>query len=162
MGFLANLFSYGTAGKVAEAVTGKPRTAVVKAAQHYKTVIIGSGPAGHTAAIYLARANVAPVMFEGFLAAGVAAGGQLTTTTEVENYPGFPEGMTGSELMDKMREQSIKFGTTVITETISKVDLGTKPFRLWREGNETEEDTITADTIVVATGATAQRVCHIN
>jgi thioredoxin reductase (NADPH) len=84
----------------------------------------------------------------------------LTTTTEVENFPGFPEGMTGSELMDKMRAQSEKFGTTIITETISKVDFSTKPFRLWREGNEDEKDTITADTVVVATGATAKRM-HI-
>ena len=70
--------------------------------------------------------------------------------------------MTGSELMDKMREQSIKFGTTVVSETISKVDFTTKPFRLWREGSETEQDTITADTVVVATGATAQRVLFAN
>jgi thioredoxin reductase (NADPH) len=99
-----------------------------------------------------------PVMYEGFLAAGIAAGGQLTTTTEVENFPGFPNGLSGPELMDGMRAQSIKFGTTIITETISKVDFSTKPFRLWREGSESEADTITTDSIVVATGATAKRV----
>ncbi|KAJ3303520.1 thioredoxin-disulfide reductase [Kappamyces sp. JEL0829] len=113
---------------------------------------------GHTAAIYLARANMDPVMYEGFLAAGIAAGGQLTTTTEVENFPGFPDGLSGPELMDHMKAQSTKFGTKVISETISKVDLSTKPFRLWREGQEDEAGTITADAIVVATGATAKRM----
>jgi thioredoxin reductase (NADPH) len=97
-------------------------------------------------------------MYEGFLAAGVAAGGQLTTTTEVENFPGFPAGLSGPELMDKMREQSVKFGTKIITETISKVDFSTKPFRLWREGYESEENTVTADSIIIATGATAKRM----
>lgn len=129
------------------------------AQEHHKVVIIGSGPAGHTAAIYLARANLKPVMFEGFMAAGVAAGGQLTTTTEVENFPGFPEGMTGSQLMDRMREQSIKFGTIIHTETVSKVDFSQRPFKVWREGSdEKEEDAILADSIVIATGATAKRL----
>ncbi|KAJ3238343.1 thioredoxin-disulfide reductase [Chytriomyces hyalinus] len=125
---------------------------------HHKVVIIGSGPAGHTAAIYLARANLNPVMFEGFLAAGVAAGGQLTTTTDVENFPGFPDGMGGQELMDQMRKQSLKFGTTIVTETISKVDLKQRPFKLWREGYETDADVILADSVVIATGATAKRL----
>ncbi|KAJ3289915.1 thioredoxin reductase [Rhizoclosmatium globosum] len=127
-------------------------------APHHKVVIIGSGPAGHTAAIYLARANLAPVMFEGFLAAGVAAGGQLTTTTDVENFPGFPDGIGGQEIMDQMRKQSIKFGTTVITETIAKVDFSQRPFKLWREGYENDADVIYADSIVIATGATAKRM----
>ncbi|KAJ3206821.1 thioredoxin-disulfide reductase [Dinochytrium kinnereticum] len=130
--------------------------------QHYKVVIIGSGPAGHTAAIYLARANLAPVMYEGFLAGGVAAGGQLTTTTDVENFPGFPNGIGGSEIMDLMKEQSLKFGTTIISETISRVDLSKRPFRIWREGNDTDDaDAILADSLVIATGATAKRL-HID
>ncbi|KAJ3106072.1 thioredoxin-disulfide reductase [Phlyctochytrium planicorne] len=127
--------------------------------QHHKVVIIGSGPAGHTAAIYLARANLAPVMYEGFLAAGVAAGGQLTTTTDVENFPGFPNGIGGMEIMDLMKAQSVKFGTEIITETISRVDTSRRPFRLWREGNDVNDsDAILADAIVVATGATAKRL----
>jgi len=160
MGFISNLFSYGASGAPAQEIINKARTVVAKSVSHHKTVIIGSGPAGHTAAIYLARANVAPVMYEGFLAAGIAAGGQLTTTTEVENFPGFPEGLSGPELMDRMRAQSIKFGTQVITESISKVDFSSKPFRLWREGFEGPEHTITSDTVIVATGATAKRL-HI-
>ncbi|KAJ3324910.1 thioredoxin-disulfide reductase [Boothiomyces sp. JEL0866] len=155
---LFDIFSYGTPSAPANDVTPKERTPVEKASTHHKVAIIGSGPAGHTAAIYLARANLAPTLYEGFLAAGVAAGGQLTTTTEIENFPGFPEGLSGPELMDKMKAQSEKFGTTVISETISKVDLTTKPFRLWREYNEGEKDTITADSIIVATGATAKRM----
>ncbi|KAJ3269062.1 thioredoxin-disulfide reductase [Terramyces sp. JEL0728] len=155
---LFDIFSYGTPATPGNDVTPKQRTPVENASTHHKVVIIGSGPAGHTAAIYLARANLAPTLYEGFLAAGVAAGGQLTTTTEVENFPGFPEGLSGPELMDKMKAQSEKFGTTVISETISKVDLTTKPFRLWREYNETEKDTITADAVIVATGATAKRM----
>lgn len=125
---------------------------------HHRVVIVGSGPAGHTAAIYLARANLEPVMYEGFLAAGVAAGGQLTTTTEVENYPGFPQGLSGPELMDRMRLQSVKFGTTIITETIVKTDLSQRPFKLWREEADSDEDYITCDALVIATGATAKRL----
>ncbi|KAF9232311.1 thioredoxin reductase [Melanogaster broomeanus] len=129
---------------------------------HSKVVIIGSGPAGHTAAVYLARANLNPVLFEGFMANGFAAGGQLTTTTDVENYPGFPAGIMGPELMDKFREQSIRFGTQVITETVSKIDLSARPFRYWRESQETDEpetaEPETADTIIIATGASAKRL----
>ncbi|KAI8903793.1 hypothetical protein EDD86DRAFT_195513 [Gorgonomyces haynaldii] len=131
-------------------------TAKPKAGQH-QCVIIGSGPAGHTAAIYLARANLNPVMYEGFLAGGVAPGGQLTTTTDVENFPGFPEGQGGSELMERMKAQSLRFGTKVITETIEKVDFSERPFKLWREGNP---EPVTADSVIIATGATAKRM-HI-
>ncbi|KAJ7626616.1 thioredoxin reductase [Mycena polygramma] len=124
---------------------------------HSRVVIIGSGPAGHTAAIYLARANLNPVLFEGFLANGFAAGGQLTTTTEVENFPGFPTGIMGPELMDKFREQSARFGTQIITETVSKLDLSARPFRYWREMQE-EEEPETADAVIIGTGASAKRL----
>jgi thioredoxin reductase (NADPH) len=124
---------------------------------HSKVVIIGSGPAGHTAAVYLARANLNPVLFEGFMANGFAAGGQLTTTTDVENFPGFPTGIRGPELMEKFREQSVRFGTKVITETVSKIDLSARPFRYWREMQEDSEPE-TADTIIIATGASAKRM----
>jgi len=124
---------------------------------HSRVVIIGSGPAGHTAAIYLARANLKPVLFEGFMANGFAAGGQLTTTTDVENFPGFPGGILGPELMDKFRAQSLRFGTTIITETVSRIDLSARPFRYWREGQEDQEPE-TTDAVIIATGASAKRL----
>jgi thioredoxin reductase (NADPH) len=116
-------------------------------------IIIGSGPAGHTAAIYAARANLQPLMFEGFMAGGVAAGGQLTTTTEVENFPGFPHGIEGPALMDNMRAQSLRFGTRIQTETVDAVDLSQRPFRL-----TVGSDTYLAQTLIIATGATAKRL----
>jgi len=115
-------------------------------------VIIGSGPAAHTAAIYTARANLRPVIFEGFLAGGVAAGGQLTTTTEVENFPGFPDGIAGPELCDRFRAQSLRFGTRIFTETIASVDLSKRPFRY-----ASDEQSGEANTLIIATGATARR-----
>ncbi|KAI9218526.1 hypothetical protein BC828DRAFT_350364 [Blastocladiella britannica] len=125
----------------------------------HKVVIIGSGPAAHTAAIYAGRANLNPIMYEGFMAGGVAAGGQLTTTTEVENFPGWPVGIHGSKLMDQMREQSVNCGTTIVTETIAKLDLSQRPFKLWPEGAEAEPPVL-AESVILATGATAKRL-HI-
>ncbi|KAJ2778596.1 thioredoxin-disulfide reductase [Coemansia javaensis] len=126
---------------------------------HTKVAIVGSGPAGHTAAIYAARANLEPVLFEGMMAGGVAPGGQLTTTTDVENFPGFPQGIMGGELTDKLREQSERFGTRIITETITRVDLAARPFKLWREGADSDaHEPDTCDALIVATGATAKRL----
>ena len=118
-----------------------------------KLVIVGSGPAGHTAAIYSARAALSPMMFEGFMAGGVAAGGQLTTTNDVENYPGFPQGINGPEMMDLFREQSLRFGARIRTETVEKVDLSRRPFRVMTSSGE-----ISTQTLIVATGATARRL----
>jgi thioredoxin reductase (NADPH) len=128
-------------------------TSQAPAQQKEQLVIVGSGPAGHTAAIYAARANLNPLMFEGFMAGGVAAGGQLTITTDVENYPGFPKGVTGPELMDRMREQSQHHGTRILTETVNSLDLSSRPFHV--KGDETE---VWADALIIATGATARRL----
>ena len=119
----------------------------------HKAIIIGSGPAAHTAAIYAGRAELAPLMFEGFMAGGIAPGGQLTTTTEVENYPGFPETIGGPDLMVKMREQSVKYGATIRTETVERVDLSKQPYSVFTAGAE-----YTAMTVIIATGATAIRL----
>ncbi|KAK5677922.1 thioredoxin-disulfide reductase [Elasticomyces elasticus] len=128
---------------------------------HSKLVIIGSGPAGHTAAIYAARADLKPVLYEGFLALGIAAGGQLTTTDEVENFPGFTS-IRGSELMDNMRAQSEACGAEIVSQTVGKVDLAQRPFKFWLHpmgDDETlEEETHTADSIIIATGAKARRL----
>ncbi len=116
-------------------------------------VIIGSGPAAHTAAIYAGRAKLNPLLYEGFLAGGIAAGGQLTTTTEVENFPGFPDGVTGPELMERMRAQSIKCGTRIKSVTVDKVDLKSKLFKIYAG-----EEMVEAKAIIIATGATAKRM----
>ncbi len=118
-------------------------------------IIIGSGPAGHTAAIYAARAELKPLMFEGFMAGGVAAGGQLTTTTEIENFPGFPDAISGPELMDQMRAQSLKYGARIETKTVDSVDLKSEPKKVVVSG-----ETYLAHAVIIATGATAQRL-HI-
>ena len=120
---------------------------------HKKVIIVGSGPAGHTAAIYAGKALLEPLMFEGFMAGGIAAGGQLTTTTVIENFPGFPTGIDGSELMMHMRQQSLNSGAQIQTLTVDSVDLSSKPFKV-NVGNET----YTADTLIIATGATARRM----
>lgn len=119
--------------------------------ENRKLVIIGSGPAGYTAAIYAARANLEPVLFEGFLSG--PAGGQLMTTTEVENYPGFPKGILGPELMHHFRDQALRFKTLVLTEDVLSVDLSQYPFQV--KGSSTS---MTAAAIIVATGATAKRL----
>jgi thioredoxin reductase (NADPH) len=118
-----------------------------------KVIIIGSGPAAHTAAIYSARARLDPLLFEGMMAGGVAAGGQLTTTTDVENFPGFPEGISGPELMDRMRQQSLKSGCRIETETVTGVDLSSRPFQV-----SVGQKRFEARTLVIATGATAKRL----
>ncbi len=115
-------------------------------------VIIGSGPAGYTAAIYAARANLKPVVFEGFQAGGLP-GGQLMTTTEVENFPGFPQGITGPELMDKMKAQAERWGAELYTEDVIEVDLSQRPFTV-----RSEEQEFKTNSIVIATGATAKRL----
>ncbi len=117
----------------------------------HKVIIIGSGPAGYTAAIYAARANLAPLLFEGFHSG--PAGGQLMTTTEVENYPGFPQGITGPELMGLFREQAVRFGTQILTKDVDGVDLRAAPLKVFVKGQIYE-----TSSLILATGATANRL----
>ncbi|MCE9882905.1 thioredoxin-disulfide reductase [Obesumbacterium proteus] len=114
--------------------------------KHSKLLILGSGPAGYTAAVYAARANLNPVLIT-----GVEKGGQLTTTTEVENWPGDPEGLTGPLLMERMHEHAAKFNTEIIFDHIQRVDLQNRPFRLFGDSQE-----YTCDALIIATGASAQ------
>ena len=121
-----------------------------------KVIIVGSGPAGLTAAIYTARANLEPLLLEGEPSStSDQPGGQLMLTTEVENYPGFPEGIMGPELMVRFREQSVRFGTTVRTEKVSRVDLSARPFGVWVGDPTAAEPTYQGDSIIVSTGAQA-------
>jgi thioredoxin reductase (NADPH) len=115
-------------------------------------IIIGSGPAGHTAGIYAARANLKPLMFEGLVRGGIP-GGQLMITNDVENYPGFPEKITGPDLMQAFREQSSHQGVEIVTEDVNKVDLSKRPFTVWA-GDDNKEHK--AKTLIIATGAQAK------
>ena len=115
--------------------------------EEVKVLIIGSGPSGYTAAIYASRANLSPVLYE-----GIEPGGQLTTTTEVENFPGYPEGVDGNQLMADIRKQAERFGADIRTGTITKVDLSSRPFHVIVDG--THE--IKAESLIIATGATAK------
>ncbi len=118
-------------------------------ATHHHVLIIGSGPAGLTAAIYTARANLAPFVIEGEPSSTTdQPGGQLMLTTEIENFPGFPEGIMGPELMGRFREQAGRFGATFLTEKVKRVDFSQRPFRVWTHDKE-----FTADAVIVATGA---------
>lgn len=110
-------------------------------------LIIGSGPAGYTAAIYAGRANISSILYE-----GIQPGGQLTTTTEVENFPGYPEGVNGPQLMEDLRKQAARFGTEIKSGIITKVDLTEAPYKAWTE----EGDELIADSIIIATGASAK------
>ena len=111
-----------------------------------KVLIIGSGPAGLTAAIYAARADLSPVMIEGF-----ERGGQLMLTTDVENYPGFPDGIMGPELMEQFRKQAERFGTRIISSNVSNVDFSERPFKVW-----VDNDLYESDTVIISTGASAR------
>lgn len=113
---------------------------------HRNVVIIGSGPAGYTAALYAARADLRPLMFS-----GLQPGGQLTITTDVENYPGFPDGIMGPEMMDLFKRQVERFGTEIRLENVTKVDFSQRPFRVW-----VEDELVEADAVIIATGASAK------
>ncbi len=118
----------------------------------HKTIIIGSGPAGYTAALYAARADLKPLILGGFIKGG-QSGGQLMTTTEVENFPGFPEGIQGPELMARCRAQAIRFGAVVLDKDVERVDFTSRPFKVFAE-----EETYLAESIIISTGAAALRL----
>ena len=122
--------------------------------EHRQVIIIGSGPAGLTAAIYSARANLSPLVIEGEPSStSDQPGGQLMLTTDVENYPGFPEGIMGPDLMQNFRSQAERFGATFLTQKVTRVDFSHSPFRMWIGDPNVEEASYSADAVIVSTGA---------
>jgi thioredoxin reductase (NADPH) len=122
--------------------------------EHREVIIIGSGPAGLTAAIYTARASLSPLVVEGEPSStSDQPGGQLMLTTDVENFPGFPEGIMGPELMGNMREQALRFGAEIITRKVQRVDFSERPFKIWIDDPDSPEPTHVADAVIVSTGA---------
>ena len=119
--------------------------------ERVKVLIIGSGPAGYTAGIYASRANLAPVLYE-----GMQPGGQLTTTSEVENFPGYPEGVNGTQLMEDLRKQAERFGTQVRAASIERIDFNGRPYKCLDEHGKTIE----AETIILCTGASARYLAY--
>lgn len=115
--------------------------------QHFRCLIIGAGPAGYTAAIYASRANLSPVLFS-----GLQPGGQLTTTTEVENFPGYPSGIDGKAMMEDLKQQALRFGADIRMGLVTKADFSQKPYQIEVDG----EKQFTADTVIIATGASAK------
>ena len=147
VGGFDDLAALENAGQLDALLGNAPKqTAAGSAPEHVRLLIVGSGPAGYTAAIYAARAELAPVML-----AGLQFGGQLMLTTEVENYPGFPDGVTGPAMMEHFQRQAERFGARILFEDATKVDLSQRPFRI-----ETADSAFLADAVVIATGATAK------
>ena len=123
-------------------------------ADHHEVIIIGSGPAGLTAAIYAARANLAPLIVEGEPSStSDQPGGQLMLTTDVENFPGFPDGIMGPALMVRMREQAARFGASIITKKAQRVDFSAQPYGVWVADSNASDPDFTADAVIVSTGA---------
>ncbi|MCX7987222.1 MAG: thioredoxin-disulfide reductase [Bacteroidales bacterium] len=136
-----------TFGKLESQPGSEKKSVVSGEAEKVKCLIIGSGPAGYTAAIYAARANLSPVLYE-----GIQPGGQLTTTTEVENFPGYPEGVQGPQMMEDFKKQAMRFGTDVRFGIVTSVDFSQRPFKVVVD----DEKTIEAQAVIIATGATAK------
>ena len=134
-------------GKLENLNAGSQEKNEISDVEKVKVLIIGSGPAGYTAAIYAARANLSPVLYE-----GLQPGGQLTTTTDVENFPGYPEGITGPEMMEQLKSQAERFGTSVRFGLATKADLSQRPFKVTID----EKKVIEAEALIIATGATAK------
>jgi thioredoxin reductase (NADPH) len=134
-------------GKIGDLESNTPEKKDIKEVEKVKVLIVGSGPAGYTAAIYTARANLDPVLYE-----GLQPGGQLTTTTEVENFPGYPDGVTGPDMMEDLKKQAEKFGTDIRFGVATEADLSQRPFRITIDGSKVIE----AEAVIIATGATAK------
>ncbi len=134
-------------GKIGDMGSPSPEKKEIKDIEKVKVLIVGSGPAGMTAAIYAARANLSPVLYE-----GLQPGGQLTTTTDIENFPGYPEGITGPDMMEDLKKQAERFGTDIRFGVATEADLSQRPFKVTIDGSKIIE----SDALIIATGATAK------